>query len=186
MEVTPFLLRYLIYIVGASLLLRVVYFKSTPNREMFIGLFMFGHGVFVITYLLQGVEMSMGFAFGLFAVFSMLRYRTDPLTAREMTYLFTTIVMALICSVANISYLLIQLLCVMIIVLAEVAETQFFAPGIIERLIHYDRIDKIHPDHHDELVKEVHERTGMKVVKVELGRIDFLNDSVQLKVFCEE
>lgn len=186
MSVDTFLIRYAIYIVAASLLLRVVYFRSTPNREVFIGLFMFGNGVFLISHLMQAVEMSMGVAFGLFAVFSMLRYRTDPLSVREMTYLFTVIVMALTCAVANISYLALQMLLVVIILLAAISETQFFAPGIHEKIIAWDRIDKIHPDHHDDLVAEIHERTGMKVVKVELGKIDFLNDSVQLLVFCED
>ena len=186
MDIQSFFIRYAIYIVITSLLLRVIYFRSTPNREVFIGMFMFGNGVYLITVLLQGVDMSMGVAFGLFAVFSMLRYRTDTLHMRDMTYLFTTIVLALMCAVADINYLQMQILGLSVIALAAIAETQFFSPGIIERMITYDRIDKIHPDLHDELMEEIHERTGMKIVKVELGKIDFLNDSAQVILFCEE
>jgi hypothetical protein len=186
MFVQEFLIRYAIFSITALLLLRGVYFRATPNREVLLGLFMFGNGVFFITYLLHGVEMSMGFAFGLFAVFSMLRYRTEALTIRDMTYLFTTIVISLMCAVAEINLYEISALCAVIIVLAGGSETQIFAPTITERHITYDRIDKIQPTSRDSLIAEVRERTGMNVIKIELGKVDFLNDSVLLTVFCEE
>lgn len=186
MFVEEFLVRYAIFLVAALIILRLVYFRATPNREVFLGIFMFGNGAFIITYLLHSVEMSMGFAFGLFAVFSMLRYRTEALTVRDMTYLFTAIVMALMCSVAEVTYFEISALCTAIIILAALTETQLIAPTITERKITYDRIDKIQPEQRTALIEEVRQRTGMNVVKIELGKIDFLSDSVQLIVFCSE
>ena len=181
-----FLFRYLIFLLGIIILLRVIYFRVSPNREAYLGLFMFGNGVFFITYLLHSVEMSMGFAFGLFAVFSMLRYRTEPITIRDMTYLFTTIVISLMCAVAVLPYVELAGLTVLILALAAFAETHTFAPTVVERKITYDRVDKIQPEHHQALVDELRERTGMNIVKIEIGKIDFLTDSVQLTVFCGE
>lgn len=186
MFVEEFIIRYAIFLIATLIMLRLVYFRATPNREVFLGIFMFGNGAFLITYLLHSVEMSMGFAFGLFAVFSMLRYRTEALTVRDMTYLFTAIVMALMCSVAEINYFEISALCVVIILLGALSETQVFAPTITERRISYDRIDKIQPESRAALIEELRQRTGMNIVKIDLGKVDFLNDSVQLVVFCAE
>lgn len=179
-------LRYAIFLVGVFLLLRVIYFRVSPHREALIGFLMFGNGVFIITYLLHSVEMSMGFAFGLFAVFSMLRYRTETISIRDMTYLFTTIVMSLMCAVSKVSYIELGSLTTAIVILSALGETYTFAPTITEKKITYDRVDKIHPEHYDELLVELRSRTGMNIVKVELGKIDYLSDSVQLTVFCAE
>ncbi len=89
-----FSVHFIINISFLLILLRVIYYRHSPNRDSLFGFFMFGNGVFLVTALLHNVEMSMGFAFGLFAVFSMLRYRTESLSIRDMTYLFTVIVMA--------------------------------------------------------------------------------------------
>ena len=93
-----FLITGLINLIASLILLRMIYYKHSPNREMLFGFFLFGNGVFVITALLHDVEMSAGFALGLFAVFSMLRYRTESIAIRDMTYLFITIAIALICT----------------------------------------------------------------------------------------
>jgi len=183
---TEFIVRYAVFLISTVVLLRVIYFRVSPNREVYLGLFMFGNGVFFITYLLHSVEMSMGFAFGLFAVFSMLRYRTETISIRDMTYLFTTIVISLMCAVAVLPLLQLALLSGLILLLAGFAETHAFAPTMVERKITYDRVDKIHPDQHDALIDELRERTGMNIVKVDIGKINFLSDSVQLTVFCGE
>ncbi len=180
-----FVLRFGIFFLGVIVLLRIIFFRITPNREACFGMFIFGCGAFFITYLLHSVEMSMGFAFGLFAVFSMLRYRTETIEVRDMTYLFTTIVLALMCAVAKLSYIELAALVVVILMLCALAETQVFAPTVIERKITYDRIDKIQPQHYQALLEELRERTGMKVVKFELGKVDFLTDSVLLTLYCE-
>ncbi|WP_185234024.1 DUF4956 domain-containing protein [Teredinibacter franksiae] len=186
MFVDDLLIRYAIFIGATLILLRLIFFRVSPNREAYFSLFMFGNGVFIITYLLHSIEISMGFAFGLFAVFSMLRYRTETLTLREMTYLFITIVLALMCAVAKISFFELTAITVVIVVLAAMAETQTFASTIVERKIAYDRIDKIHPEHRQELIAELRERTGVSIVKIEVGKIDFLIGSVSLTLFCSD
>lgn len=179
-----FVLRFVLFIVGSTVLLRAIYFRSSPNREAYFGFFLFGNGVFFVTFLLHNVEMSMGFAFGLFAVFSMLRYRTESISLRDMTYLFIVIVVSMVCAVALLTYVEIAALIVLIWSLAFYGESRVFAPTIIEKHIVYDRVDNLGPDHYETLLVDLKSRTGMDVVKVHIGAINYLSDSAQLTLFC--
>ncbi len=181
-----FLVRYSELLIGSLVLLRLIYFRITPNRDAFFSFFLFANGVFLVTYLLHDVELSMGFAFGLFAIFAMLRYRTEPITIRDMTYLFIVIGVALMCSIANLPYLELALLLTLICVLAAIAETATLAPRIVEKRINYDNVEYIRPDMHATLIEDLERRTGLNILKVEVGKIDYLSDSAQLVVFCSE
>jgi len=128
--------------------------------------------------------MSMGFAFGLFAVFSMLRYRTEAISLRDMTYLFIVIVVSMMCAVAKLSFVELSLLVVLIWLLAAYGEAKVFAPRIIEKRIIYDRVDNLSPENHAELIEDLKSRTGMNIVKADVGSINYLSDSAQLTVFC--
>ena len=90
-----FLIRFIINIASLLVLLRLIHYRSASHRDSLGGFLLFGNGVFLVTALLHNVEMSMGFAFGLFAVFSMLRYRTETLSIGDMAYLFVSITIAL-------------------------------------------------------------------------------------------
>ena len=178
--------RYFIYLVGSLALLRLIFFRITPNRDVYFALFMFGNGVFFITYLLHDIDLSMGFAFGLFAIFSMLRYRTETLSVRDMTYLFTAIVLSLMCAVAQIPYSELTIITFSLVGLAAIAESQRFVPTVYERKITYDRVDKVQPEKHQELLEELRERTGLNIVKFELGKLDLIKGNVKILLFCSE
>ncbi|MBC6906683.1 DUF4956 domain-containing protein [Saccharophagus sp. K07] len=181
-----FLIRYVILLVGSTILLRGVYFRVSPNRDAVFSFFLFVNGVFFVTYLLSGIELSMGFAFGLFAVFAMLRYRTEPITIREMTYLFVSIGVSLMCAVAKLEYWEMAALLALVIVLASVGETRLLAPRIVEKKITYDKVELIKPERYDDLVQDLRSRTGFDIIKIEVGMIDYLDDSALLTVFCRE
>ena len=93
---THFFSMLLVNIAFLGILVRGIFYRHSPDRNSLFGFFMFGTGVFLVTHLLQGVEISMGFAFGLFAIFAMLRYRTESISIRDMTYLFLVIVISLL------------------------------------------------------------------------------------------
>lgn len=180
-----FLLRFVLFLIAVTVLLRVIYFRSSPNKQAYFGFFLFGNGVFFVTYLLHNVEMSMGFAFGLFAVFSMLRYRTESISLRDMTYLFIVIVVSMICAVAKLSVAETVAIIVLIWLLAFYGESRVFAPTIIEKHIVYDRVDNLGPENYAQLLFDLKNRTGMNVIKVEVGAINYLSDSAQLTLFCK-
>ncbi len=176
--------RYLILLVGALVLLRLIYFRTSPNREAIFSFFLFSNGVFFVTYMLHNVDLSMGFAFGLFAVFAMLRYRTEPISIRDMTYLFISIGVALMCSIAQIEYYELALVIAFMCALAAFGETSALAPRVIEKRITYDNVEFIKPQNEQQLLDDLRKRTGLDVVKVEIGKINYLTDSAQLIVFC--
>lgn len=186
MFTSDFALRFVLFLIAATVLLRIIYFRNSPNRQAYFGFFLFGNGVFFVTYLLHNVEMSMGFAFGLFAVFSMLRYRTESISLRDMTYLFVVIVVSMICAVAKLSVAETCAIIVLIWLLSFYGESHFFAPTIIEKHITYDRVDNLGPENYQQLLIDLKERTGMHVIKVEVGAINYLSDSAQLTLFCKE
>lgn len=181
-----FLITGLINLVVTLILLRMIYYKNSPNREMLFGFFLFGNGVFVITALLHNVEMSAGFALGLFAVFSMLRYRTESIDIRDMTYLFITIAIALICAVAPISFASMIIITLFICALSAIAESNMLAPKVSENKIIYDRVDNLLPDCREQLINDLKNRTGLDIIKIKIGNIDYLKESATIKVFYKE
>ncbi len=186
MQYSDFFIRYVLLLVGVLILLRGIYFRITPNRDSVFSFFLFANGVFLITYFLHNIDLSMGFAFGLFAVFAMLRYRTEPIAIRDMTYLFVVIGLALMCSISKLSYLELAALTALVCILAGAGETRILAPRVLERKIIYDNIELIKPSHADELRQDLTKRTGLDIVKVEIGRVDYLTDSAQLLIFYSQ
>jgi len=178
-----FLLRFLINALVLLVLLRAIYFRFSPVRDSLFGFFLFGHAVYVIGALLHDVEISMGFAFGLFAVLSMLRYRTESISIRDMTYLFVVIVMSLLAAVGPISVVTLALLLGGLTAIVAVCETSMFAPRTVVRTVQYDSIDSIQPEQAQQLKLDLQTRLGIEVLSVEIKDIDFLKDSVTLKSF---
>jgi hypothetical protein len=183
---TDLIIRYVILFSGCVTLLRFVYFRITPKREATFSFFLFGNGVFLVTYLIHGVELSMGFAFGLFAVFAMLRYRTEPISIRDMTYLFIVIGIALVCAIAELSYLQLFAVVVFICLLSAYGETGWLAPKINEYVIRYDNIENIVPSRRDELIDDLSKRLGLKVENANIGNIDLLTDSAYITLYTKE
>lgn len=181
-----FLCRYGILFVTTIVLLRFIYFRISPDRESVFSFFLFSNGVFLVTYLLHDIELSMGFAFGLFAVFSMLRYRTEPISIRDMTYLFVVIGASMMCSLAPLSYIELIAIMALVSVLSAGGETAFMAPRVVQKRIVYDNVYNIKTENMQDLIDDLKERTGFDIVKVEVGKVDYLCDSAQLTVFCRE
>ena len=176
----------LVNIVFLGVMLRGIFYRHSPDRNSLFGFFMFGTGVFLVTHLLQGVEISMGFAFGLFAIFAMLRYRTETITIRDMTYLFLVIVISLLNGVAPLTPVSAAIVCSILCVVVAIGETTVFAPRIFEKNIRYENIHNIRPENYELLVADITERTGLDVKAIEIINIDFLSDIANLKVFHGE
>jgi len=144
---------------------------------------LFGVGVFIVTNLLHSVEISMGFAFGLFAVFSMLRYRTESISVKEMTYLFLVIAISLLSAVSNLNPLELMVLHSIIFVSALICESLLTSPTLQVQQIQYERIENIKPQHYQQLMSDLKLRTGLNIQSVEVDDIDFLRDTAKLRVF---
>ena len=143
---TSFVLRLLINTLSLFVLVRFCYFRRTGNRDSSFSYYLFGTGVFIIAYMLHAIEIAMGFAFGLFAIFSMLRYRTETLTMKAMTYLFLVITISLLGSVGPVNHWELMALNMFICGFTYIADTRLFSPRISEKRVNYEIIENIKPE----------------------------------------
>ena len=176
-----FAIRLLINTASVFVLIRC-YFAFSRHRENAASFILFGVGVFLVTALLHSVTVTMGFAFGLFAVFSMLRYRTEALGIKEMTYLFLVIAMALLAAVGNMHHLELVFLNLLVIVLALVLETRVLLPRHGEREVEYEKIENVHRDRRELLIADLRERTGLDVFRVDVVSVSYLRDTAMLRM----
>ena len=185
--------RLLIDFVSVFVLVRGVYYHVYKRTELFFTFFIFNLVIFLICFLLNKVDLSMGAAFGLFAVFSMLRYRTEDISIKDMSYLFLVIAIGLISAVSKIKnandsyeYIFLILINGTIIILAYLLESKLLFKKETIQIINYDNMDLIHSQNESLLIDDIKKRTGINVHRISINKIDFLKPSVQIKVYYFE
>ncbi len=181
-----FFYRLLIDLVSVFILIRFIYFPMYKNRENFFTFFIFNLIIFLITFILNKSDMSMGAAFGLFAVFSMLRYRTEGITTKDMTYLFLVIAVGLITALSKGNPMEISFINLMIILFTLCLETTILFKREVSQVIQYENIELIKPMHRKELREDLEKRMGIKINRIEIYKMDFLNDTAAIRVFYYE
>lgn len=181
-----FFIRLGIDLLAVIILVRFIYFPIYRSRENVFTFFIFNLVIFLITYLLNKVEMSMGAAFGLFAVFSMLRYRTEDISIKDMTYMFLVIAMGLINAVSKGSWDELSLLMAIIILITYLLESNILIKKEVSKIVMYENIELIKPENKDKLIADLESRMGVKINQVTIGKIDFLRDAAQIHVFYYE
>ena len=177
-----FIIGLLINMAAIVTLVGACYYRFSENRAHSSAFVLFGTGVFMITALLHKTDISMGFAFGLFAVFSMLRYRTESISVKEMTYLFLVIAISLLNAVSGLSPYELITIDAFVIALAYLLETNLFMVKLHERVIEYEKIENIRPQNLQRLKDDIRDRTGWEVVRIDILHIDFLKDCARIKV----
>jgi hypothetical protein len=177
-----FAIRLIINTVAIFVLVRFCYFTFSRHRAYASSFILFGTGVFLVTSQLASLDISMGFAFGLFAIFSMLRYRTESITIKEMTYLFLVIAIALLSGVGTMSHLELVVLVSIMCLLAYLTELNLLLPDLDEYTVEYEKIENIVPARREELLADLQQRLGQDVREVEIVSVDFLRDTALLKV----
>lgn len=181
-----FLSRFLVDIVSVFILVRFIYFRHYRRTDLFLTFFGFNIIIFLITYLLNKVEMSMGAAFGLFAVFSMLRYRTENISAKDMTYLFFAIALGLITAISKGSWDDLGIMCIIMLALTALLEGGWLMKKENTKVIMYDKINLITPERREELILDLKERTGLNIHRVNIQEIDFLKDAANIIIYYYE
>lgn len=179
------LFKFLLNLVVVYILIRRIYYPIHRKKDFLFTYFLFNILIFFLCGLLNSVKLSTGFAFGLFAIFSILRYRTEQISIKDMTYLLAVIAVAVMNALFGKKVSLIELLFTNALILsaAYVLEHLWLTRHEAVRLIIYERIDLIKPEKREQLLADLHERLGVKVSRIEVGRIDLLRDTVQLRVF---
>ncbi len=159
------------------------YYRKSRRRDYYFTYLLFSTAIFFILNQLQTMKMEVGIVLGLFGIFSMIRYRTEQLPIREMTYLFVLIAISIIngscMATSYVSFIAVNVLFILIIAVLE-AVGMFNRKG--QKIINYEKIELIHADRREELIADLKARTGLDIVKVQVGSIDFLKDTAFLKV----
>ena len=180
------LLRFSFNTLMVWLMVRGLYYPRSRRRDYYFTFMMIGISVFFLIYLLGGVNLKIGFALGLFAIFGIIRYRTETMPVREMTYLFCIIAMSVINALAvTVHYVELIFTNVIFVAAAWFYESYVLLKHVSTKLIQYDRIELITPQRRGELTADLKERTGLNIVKVEIGSIDFLRDMAIIKIYYE-
>lgn len=178
------LIRCSLNMIIVWFIIHFLYYPRCKRRDYYFTFMLISLSIFFLIFLLGSVKIKIGFALGLFAIFGIIRYRTESMPVREMTYLFVIIAISVINALAGAtSY--IELLATNLIFIATimVCEGTKLLKHMSCKLVQYDKIDLIRPDREAELVEDLKKRLGLDIIKVEVGAIDFLRDMAVLKVY---
>ncbi|MCB8924310.1 MAG: DUF4956 domain-containing protein [Ardenticatenaceae bacterium] len=172
----------------ALLIVRFIYYPVRQNKNYVFTFLAFNTIIFFVMSLLTTIDLSVGAGFGLFAIFSVLRYRTSPMPARDMTYLFVLIGLPVINSglVANSAWSSLLIVNVAIVAVLYVLEQGWGFHYEQSQRITYERIDLIRPENHNLLLDDLRERTGLPVKRFEIGNINFLKDVADIKIYFDD
>jgi hypothetical protein len=181
-------LGFLLNFAVALLIIRGIYYPTRRSKEYVLTFFTLNTSVFLISSLLGGIDLSVGFGFSLFAIFSVLRYRTDPIPVREMTYLFVLMSLPVIDAVllSQSDYLALLIANSMTVLVLYIGEKEWGCHYEQKKSITYEKIDLIKPENYDRLLADLRERTGLPVTRCEIGRIDFLHDVAELRIYYQQ
>jgi len=171
-----------------TVIIRYIYYPVTKNKDYLFTYFLISLTVFLLCVLLDSVKLQLGFALGLFAIFGIIRYRTDPIPIKEMTYLFLVIGVSVVNALANkkISHAELVFANLMIVFVTFGMERLWLLKPEFRKNIIYEKIELIVPERRAELIADLQERTGINVIRVEVRRIDFLKDTANLRIFYYE
>lgn len=180
--------RFSINIFVAFVVIRLLYYPSQKRKDYLFTYFLFNILIFLLCYLLSNIKLSIGFAFGLFAIFGILRYRTEAVPIREMTYLFMVIAVAVLNSLTNKKISIAEIVFTngIILLVTYLLEKVFLIKHESRKTVLYERIELITPEKRDELIVDLKARTGLEIHRVEIGKIDFLRDTATIRIFYFE
>ena len=169
------------------LIIQFFYYPKSRRMDYYFTFMMFSSAMCLLLFLMNNLSLEIGFTLGLFAIFGMIRYRTETVPVREMTYLFIIIAVSVINGIgADVPFLELVAANVLIILLIWLLESRgVFVRLTSVKLIIYDRVDLILPERRDELVEDLRKRTGLDIRDIEIGQVDFLKDTAWIKVTYE-
>lgn len=180
------LIRFLFNLLVCWFIVHFFYYRKSRRRDYYITLILFNTTMFLLICMMQNMDMQIGLTLGLFAIFGMIRYRTETVPVREMTYLFVITGMAVINGFAMaVSYSELILANMLFIIIIALFENVRFRHSKSTKLILYERIELIVPERKAELIADLETRTGLKIDDVEVGHIDFLRDVAFIKITYE-
>ena len=180
------LLRFLFNAAIVTIIIHLLYYPKSKRIDYYFTFMLISVSIFFLIFLLGSVKLKIGFALGLFAIFGIIRYRTESMPVREMTYLFVIIAVSVINALAGSdSYPELIMANALFILTIWILESNHWLKHISEKLILYDRIDLIKPERHDEMMEDLKKRTGLDIKHFDVGAIDYLRDTAMVKIYYD-
>ncbi len=179
------LLRFTFNFVVALILVRFLYYQNARRKDYLFTFLLISTIVFLLCTLLDNVNLQLGFALGLFAIFGIIRYRTTQIPIKEMTYLFITIGVSVINALSGSKVSVMELVVTNFLVVAVTfgLERMWLLKHESSKLVVYEKIELITPERYEEMLADLKERTGLDIHRAEIGRINFLRDTAEVIIF---
>ena len=178
--------RLLINVVTIGIIVHAFYYPKAKRRDYYFTFSIIGVSIFLLIYLMGGVKLKIGFALGLFAIFGIIKYRTEQVPIREMTYMFVIIAVAAINGLAtSVSYFELLGTNLIFIIALAICENTKWMKHVPSKLIKYDNVKLVAHGKEDELKADLEKRLGLKIIRIEVGNVDFLKDSAIIKIYYE-
>ena len=200
-SLTELAIRFFVNLAVCWILVQFFYYRKSRRRDYYFTFMVFSTAMLMLLYIMGNVEVGVGLTLGLFAIFGVIRYRTETVPIREMTYLFIIIALAAVNGLAPVYKLvgatsanphyalsggnvgIMVLSNFLVIALVWVLESGKMLKHTSTKLVLYDRIELIVPERREELIADLEQRLGIKPESVEVGHVDFLKDSAFIKVY---
>jgi hypothetical protein len=178
------LFRFCFNFLIAWIIVQFFYYRKSQRRDYYVTFILFSSTMFLLIFLMENVKLQIGFTLGLFAIFGMIRYRTETVPIREMTYLFLIIGLSVINGLSlNITYTNLLVTNVLLILVVAVLENRNILKHRSTKLVVYEKIDLIVPEKREQMIADLEKRIGVKIDKIEVGDINFLRDTANLKIY---
>jgi uncharacterized membrane protein len=181
------LIRLVINLVVVGIIIDRLYYPKSKRRDFYFTFMLISIAIFFIVFFMIFVleemkgKTSLGIGIGLFGIFSIMRYRTDAMPVREMTYLFVIIALSLVNAISE-GVPMIELGITNLIFLVAVWVSEWHLKVLPSKIIQYDKIDLVTPDRKADLIADLEKRLGLEIVQVEVGAVDFIRDMAMVKI----
>lgn len=177
--------RFIMNIIFLTIIIRFLYYKSTKRKDYLFTYYMISIIVFFLCFTMKKFELDLGMALGLFAIFGIIRYRTDAIGIKEMTYLFVVIGVSVMNALANkkMSYAEIIMANVIVAGATAILEYVWLQKQELEKDVIYEHIENIKPENEALLLADLEDRIGIKINRVVIGEVDFMKDIARLKIY---
>ena len=200
-SITELCIRFFLNLLVCWILVQFFYYRKSRRRDYYFTFMVFSTAMLMLLYIMGNVEVGVGLTLGLFAIFGVIRYRTETVPIREMTYLFVIIALAAMNGLAPVYKLvgatsanphyelsmgtvgIMALSNLLVVCLIWVLESERLLKHTSTKLVLYDRIELIVPERRAELIADLEKRIGVKINNLEIGHVDFLKDAAFIKIF---
>lgn len=184
-DVYTLMYRLSLNLIFTTIIIRFIYYPKTKRKDYLFTYYLIGLITFFLCFALKKLDIDIGMGLGLFAIFGIIRYRTNPIEIKEMTYLFIVIGLSVVNALAKkqISITEVLMLNGAVVILTAGLEYVWLLKHETRKTIVYEKIELIKPEHYDKMMQDLELRTGLKINRFEVGKIDFLNDTATVRIF---